>query len=280
MLNLPAPSAATRGMSVPVSWGSQSARQVDLRSLRLVEMRFAGGMSLAPHEHERPTLAIVLAGGMQGTTGHLEHVCAPSTLRAEPAGTRHSNQFAEMGARIVVLQPDPIDPLVAPAAMSLGRVTHLRSPRVGVLGHAISRELGQVDDLSTLALEGLSLELIAEAARIARPRPEPHSPWLGSVIEFLHAHFRESVRVEDVARAVSMHPAHVARTFRVTQGMPIVRYVRHLRIEYAAMRLSTSSDPISEIALEAGFSDQPHLTRAMHAHLGVTPNRYRASRQS
>jgi AraC family transcriptional regulator len=267
-------------VSVPVSWGSQSARQIELRALRLVEMRFAGGMILEPHEHEWPTLAVVLAGGMQGRTGSQDHVCVPSTLRAEPAGVRHSNRFAATGARIVVLQPDPGESLVASATSALRAVTHVRSPRVGVLGRAISRELAQVDDLSALALEGLSLELLAEAARAGRPHPERDSPWLGQVIEYLHENFRGTLRVEDVARAVNVHPAHVARTFRETQGMPLVRYVRQLRIEYAAMRLATSTDPISAIALEAGFADQPHLTRAMRAYLGVTPRRYRDSSRS
>jgi len=279
-LNSDAPAAANSGVSVPVSWGSLSARELDLRALRLVEMRFAGGMALEPHEHERPTLAVMLAGGMQGTTGRQEHVCIPSTLRAEPAGARHSNRFAEMGARIVVLQPDPSDELIAPAASALRSVTHVRSPRVGVIGRAISRELTRIDDLSPLALEGLSLELLAEAARLMRPRPERNSPWIGQAIEYLHAHFRNTLRVDDVARAVNVHPAHLARTFRETQGMPLVRYVRHLRVEYAAMRLTSSADPISAIALEAGFSDQPHLTRAMRAYLGITPHRYRDASRS
>ena len=268
------------GVSVPVSWGSQSAREVDLRAMRLVEMRFAGGMALEPHEHERPTLAVIIAGGMQGTTGTREHVCVPSTLRAEPAGVRHSNRFAEMGARIVVLQPDPSDSLVAPAASLLQGVTHVRSPRVGLIGRAISRELGDLDDLSPLALEGLSLELLAEAARLSRPCREPASPWIGRAIEYLHEQFRAPLRVDDVARAVNVHPAHLTRTFRETQGLPLVAYVRHLRVEYAAMRLITSDDPISEIALEAGFADQPHLTRAMRTYLGTTPHRYREGARS
>ena len=279
-LNPSPPPAPNGGVNVPVSWGSQSARELDLTAMRLIEMRFAGGTSLDAHEHERPTLAVMLAGGMQGTTGRHEHVCIPSTLRAEPAGARHSNRFAEMGARIVVLQPDPSHPLIAPAARALQTVTHLRSPRVGVIGRAISCEMARVDDLSPLALEGLSLELLAEAARMLRPRPERNSPWIGQVIEYLHANFRGTLRVDEVARAVNVHPAHLARTFRETQGMPLVRYVRHLRIEYAAMRLTSSRDPISTIALEAGFSDQPHLTRAMRAYLGITPHRYRDTTRS
>ena len=44
---------------------------------------------------------------------------------------------------------------------------------------------------------------------------------------------------------------------------------------WAAARLRDSGDGIAQIALEAGFFDQSHFTRAFKQHFGATPLAYR-----
>jgi AraC-like DNA-binding protein len=34
--------------------------------------------------------------------------------------------------------------------------------------------------------------------------------------------------------------------------------------------------PLARVAAECGFHDQPHLTRAFRAHVGITPGRFGA----
>jgi AraC-like DNA-binding protein len=47
------------------------------------------------------------------------------------------------------------------------------------------------------------------------------------------------------------------------------------RIEFACLRLANSREPLVEIASEAGFCDQAHLTRTFRTFLGCTPADYR-----
>jgi AraC family transcriptional regulator len=54
--------------------------------------------------------------------------------------------------------------------------------------------------------------------------------------------------------------------------------MRALRIEHAARLLLGTCMSISEVALESGFSSHSHLCREFRARLGVTPSRYRRSR--
>ena len=48
-----------------------------------------------------------------------------------------------------------------------------------------------------------------------------------------------------------------------------------LRLEAAASQLRHSRESIGRIALDCGFADQSHLTRAFSLHFGVPPARYR-----
>jgi AraC-like DNA-binding protein len=66
--------------------------------------------------------------------------------------------------------------------------------------------------------------------------------------------------------------------FRERFGCSLGRFLLDRRLEWAASRLAGGDDPISRIALEAGFADQSHFTRRFRAWSGVTPHRFRASR--
>jgi AraC-like DNA-binding protein len=46
-------------------------------------------------------------------------------------------------------------------------------------------------------------------------------------------------------------------------------------LEWATTRLGETDEPIAQIALDAGFADQSHLTRAFKQHTGLTPAEYR-----
>ena len=81
----------------------------------------------------------------------------------------------------------------------------------------------------------------------------------------------------EIAATVDVHPAHLARTFRRFQRQTVGDYLRQLRLEFARARLSASAEPISEIALSAGFYDQCHFSRAFKRHTGMTPAEYRAA---
>ncbi|GAL35930.1 hypothetical protein JCM19240_4865 [Vibrio maritimus] len=46
------------------------------------------------------------------------------------------------------------------------------------------------------------------------------------------------------------------------------------RLEQAKLRLSAGNANIAITALELGFNDQSHLTRAFKAHFGLTPGQF------
>jgi AraC family transcriptional regulator len=101
--------------------------------------------------------------------------------------------------------------------------------------------------------------------------------WLDKVKEIIHSQYAEPLRLSQIAKAVNVHPVHLARTFRNHHNCTIGEYVRQLRIEFACRQLSTSETSLAEIALQAGFASQSHFSTAFKLHTGMTPVRYRSS---
>jgi len=145
-------------------------------------------------------------------------------------------------------------------------------------GH-IARELEFTDDVAPLAIEGLALELLASGTRRRRPRESGHGRpplWLRQAEDLIRAQFRTPLRVSYVAHQVGVHPERLGRMFRKTFQHSVAAYIRRLRAEWAAERLASTDQPISLIALHAGFADQSHFTRVFRDRFGVTPRRFRA----
>jgi AraC family transcriptional regulator len=53
------------------------------------------------------------------------------------------------------------------------------------------------------------------------------------------------------------------------------RYVLRLRIDAARKLLVHTDTPLASVALEAGFADQSHMTRAFQRNFGMTPRQVR-----
>jgi len=139
-------------------------------------------------------------------------------------------------------------------------------------------EFRNMDELSPLAVEGLSLTMTAEAARASRRGARRLPPrWLEQARELLHARFADNLTVAQVAQAVGVHPVHLAVEFRRFFGSAPGEYVRRLRVDYACRALSDTGAPLIEIALAAGFSSQSHFTTTFKRRTGMTPTEYRAA---
>ncbi|MHC5538136.1 helix-turn-helix domain-containing protein, partial [Singulisphaera rosea] len=122
----------------------------------------------------------------------------------------------------------------------------------------------------------LALEIFAEASRVTVPPGDKTPPrWLRGARDLLHDRFAEMVSFDEIATAIGIHPVHLARTFRRYYGCTPGEYLRRLRVEFACQKLATTSTPLIEIALAAGFSDQSHFTRTFRLQMRMTPGEFR-----
>ena len=268
---------------VPVHMGSPRFDVFEVGEFRVTDAWFPAGEVLPPHVHDRPILATMLSGSFLDEFRTETHECTPSTVFTEPAGEQHANRIQKAGAHVLVIQPDPASSdRLRPASRFWEEVHCFRHDAVAESARQLSAEVRAPDDVAPIAVEALVLEIIALAARFEVGRSGTNSPppWLEKAREMVHDRFLDKVRIEDVAAAVDVHPAHLARTFRDCFHLPLGAYVRRLRIEWATRELTETGDALSAIAARAGFADQSHFTREFRKRNGVTPARYRELRRT
>jgi len=258
--------------------GSPRFKTVDAHGFLVTEAWFPPSLRLPPHSHDRACLAVMLEGSFDVQFTRITHACPPCGVVIEPAGERHGNRIEGAGAHVLVVQPDPArSDLAGSCADLLDRITHFRHGGITGLAMRLARELESPDAVTPLALEAMSLEMLALAARRDDGGPAARRPpaWLARATDLLHSRFLDGLRATDVAVEVGVHPVHLTRVFRAHYGVSLGAYVRGLRLDWAARRLARSQDALGDIALEAGFADQSHFTRAFKRHTGSTPDRFR-----
>ena len=99
---------------------------------------------------------------------------------------------------------------------------------------------------------------------------------LRRVQDHIAANLGQKVTNQALAEVAKLSPSHFARAFKDSQGVAPHRYILECRVKRTQELLATDL-PLSEIAVEVGFSDQSHLTRWFREFVGVTPGSYRWS---
>ena len=194
-----------------------------------------------------------------------------------PAGEVHANHYDREGCLSLVIE---IKPPRLESITSYSKVFDQFSLNSGtafsILLTRIYKEILVMDTASPLAMEGLTLELLSDLSRSSNQVAKHGRPrWLSQAFDYVHAHFTEAIRLNDIAKSIGVHPVHLARTFRKSYGLTVGEQVRALRIEFACTLLSTSDTPLAEIASATGFSDQAHFSKIFKQHTGTTPSQYR-----
>jgi len=257
---------ATAG--VPISLGARRTEHRDVPGFAVRRLDFPGNLSLPSHDHSEATIAVVLRGGFDGRWAFGNDACGPGTLIVEPAGSTHANRFGPDGAVVVTVQPSSS---LAAELHDPGRAISLEAQ---ALAHRAAAELRTPDDVTPIALEGLSLELLAVASR-APDLSGRATDWLERATEIVEEQYARRLALGVVAAEVGVHPVRLARRFRARHGRSVGTYLREVRVQRAAARLATGNDSIADIALAVGFADQSHLHRWFVRFIGETPARYR-----
>ena len=93
--------------------------------------------------------------------------------------------------------------------------------------------------------------------------------------ELLSGHLDGSIRLGTLARECGLSVSHFARAFRQSFGTSAHRYLILQRVDRSKELLTESQRPLSEVALEAGFTDQAAFSRTFKAVVGNPPGQWR-----
>jgi AraC family transcriptional regulator len=252
----------------------ETRTQCEVGGFILTQGVYPPALKIGRHDHELASICVVLAGSYDETFGRRSRRAEPGTVIVHPEGEHHaeSHDLVEVKLLTVEIAAEQLGQL-RPAIRAFNEAWHRKDDRFVAFASRMLLEAGCSDQVSGLALESLMLELLAAMDRI-RLAETCGSPWLLRVRDRLHDD-GETPTMKQLSELAGVHPVHLARAFRRAFGCSVGEYMRRQQVGRAMALLSAGKLSLAAVAFEAGFADQSHMTRLIHAETGLTPGEWR-----
>jgi AraC-like DNA-binding protein len=224
------------------------------------------------HVHAEWTVLLVDSGGVDYTLDGERQQAVTRRVTVLPPYVSHDGRAASPAGfdkRVLYVDERWLPERLTGAAV---RSPSLPDPELVRAVSELHRSLADpLEAESRLALVAERIALHLDSARAPAPDRDP------GVARRVRARLDDDEpTLEALARELGTHPSHLVRAFRREYGLPPHRYVVGRRLD-RARRLLLDGMPIAEVAVAAGFHDQPHLTRHFRALLGTTPGAFRSA---
>ncbi|WP_215113571.1 Ada metal-binding domain-containing protein [Exiguobacterium sp. s63] len=103
----------------------------------------------------------------------------------------------------------------------------------------------------------------------------PHHALVKQIMAYLVKHYKQPIRLEQIAEHVQMSPFHLERTFTQATGKTPRQQLEQIRIDKATYLLRTTDMSNLTVCYEVGFQTPSNFYRVFRQVKGCTPNTYR-----
>ncbi len=98
---------------------------------------------------------------------------------------------------------------------------------------------------------------------------------VAEAVSYIRRHCNEPIQVSDVLQAVSVSRRSLYDKFKRELHCSIYTFIKNRRIEQIGRLLSETDMPVSQIALELGFTSADHIAQYFRSQKGINPLDYR-----
>lgn len=222
---------------------------------------YGPGSDMAPHSHPYHQASILLAGRLLERHGGRDREILQPSAGFKPAGLVHDNRYGADGALVLAVNLDPARPAGGLECAGWRWTACPPGHRAGELV-ALAREGGD-------AAADAVWDILAGMAGGPPKAPGAEPGWLARIRDRL-ADPEDDAPIAAMAAEAGIHRVHLSRRFQAHHAVPPSVYRLRYRVSRALAMLAAGAMP-SVAAIDAGFADQAHLSRAVKRQTGLTP---------
>lgn len=131
--------------------------------------------------------------------------------------------------------------------------------------------------LRLILIRAITLSGVAKNTDAVNPKPKSENSQyqlLRNAIELI-TEKQGNITVTELCNTLYVSPTYTRRVFRNLLGASLHTFIRSVRIRAAEIMLLTTAEPISDIAMQLGFSSPYHLSNEFKKYHSVSPSTYR-----
>ena len=162
------------------------------------------------------------------------------------------------------------------------------SAELDLLHHRIFQIL-RSKETSGLQLDELAMELVEKVMLLISGSPAEINPITDALKryhlvtieiarEYILGHFNENISLHQLAQYCHVSPFHFSRIFKSIMNVSPHQYLTEIRLNHAKILLTTTEQPVTDIAFACGYNSLEHFTTAYRRKFKINPGRHRASK--
>ena len=124
-------------------------------------------------------------------------------------------------------------------------------------------------------LDAVAACMFVLTEQVAHANSKYH-PLVKNTKDYIHKHFHEKIRVEEIAKKLGTSSSYLAQVFRQSEGMTIHDYIRREKISRAKNMILYSDLSLQTIAEYLGYVSSSHFAREFRAESGESPSAFRS----
>lgn len=249
-------------------WMEQSNEDVLIRSSEI-----PGGYVVPPHRHRRTQFLCVFSGVVLVATDRGRWMIPPGHALLIPRGLEHSvEMYSDVSMRSVyIYSPEGRAAFLEPTVLEvtdLARQLIAEAVRQG----DIAEDIGRAELVMAL--------LLNEIGRLPERRlglPFPVSGRLAGLCRDFVEQPSPTAKIDDWANRLNMSRRTFTRFFRDEMGVSFVTW-RQQACLFACLPRLAAGEPVTRVALDAGYESVPAFTTMFKRMLGASPRAYLTSR--
>lgn len=246
------------------------------------------------HWHNAVEIIIPLHNGFTVTSGGIDYHLNEKEIIVIPPGELHSMP-AQDGRRIIfqcdnsVISDVPSLESIMPVFSSAVHITPAMSKDLYVLARKnildIYTEYYSKAPMTDVRIYMYLLTLLTAVREFQLLKAEENvsanavsadeSRKFGLVTKYINQNYMYELPLEKLASIAGYSKYHFSRIFKEYNGMSYIQYINSKRIKAAERLMADSSLPITEVAMQCGFSSLTTFNRAFRKAKGCTPTEFR-----
>jgi len=116
---------------------------------------------------------------------------------------------------------------------------------------------------------------LLSSSSFAKARVVSDSRRVTKAVDYITRHYKEEIRLNDVAALVGMTPTSFSRFFKLRTGRSLSDYIVDVRLGMATRALMDTTHSIAEISYECGFNNISNFNRLFRKNKNCSPKEFR-----
>lgn len=138
----------------------------------------------------------------------------------------------------------------------------------------LEREFSRKLVLHELKTSSIFADILTECARMSEAMGDSRSEkTAGKIINYIHSNFEKNITNIQIGELFGFHPNYVSSVIKRYTGMPLHKYLLHIRIENAVKLLEAGNDSIGDVAKKCGFCDIYYFSKYFKKITGMPPGK-------